>query len=400
MRKIYPILFLVSILTVACGGSSGSGSRSMDSTPEPAPTPEPTPAAEPQDPENPRVSYDAVDALKAHAEFPIGMEVSAADQERSIFTLTDQQPVLRYHFNQLVAGLIMKMSYLHPGENTFYFEDADDLVDYALANNMSMHGHTAIWFRDSQIPDWMKSFTGDWDAMMHNHVYQILNHFADRVDSWDVVNEAVDYNWQTAEASYRDDIFFQNMGAGYIENAFISARAGDPNAELYYNDFHLSYNNGKLDFIVAMLTDFLTRDIPVDGLGFQMHITLTSPSREQMDAAFQKAVATGLKIRISELDIAINSRGPDYTGGPWAPEESLSIPTAREQKQRYKDVVESYLANVPAAQRGGITVWGLVDGETWMRAVSHSEWEWPLLFNDDYTVKPAFYGVMEALTGQ
>lgn len=382
---------IICLLITACGGSDSGGGTAPTL---PAPTPEPS------DPENPPVAYNAVDSLKAHAEFPIGMEVSAADQERSIFTLTSQQSVLTYHFNELVAGLIMKMSYLHPQQDTFYFDDADALVDYALANNMRMHGHTTIWYWDSQIPEWIKSFEGDWNSMMHNHVYQIVNHFAGRVNSWDVVNEAVDYNWQTAQAGYRNDLFYQNMGASFIENAYVSAREGDPQAELYYNDFHLSYNNGKLDFIIAMLNDFIDRDIPIDGLGFQMHITMESPSREQMDAAFQKAAATGLKIKISELDIAINQRGPDYTGGVWYPEQVLTIALARQQKQRYKDVVASYLENVPPDQRGGITVWGLVDEETWMRAVANSDWEWPLLFNDDYTVKPAFYGFLEALTGQ
>ncbi|HRH78154.1 MAG TPA: endo-1,4-beta-xylanase, partial [Cellvibrionaceae bacterium] len=78
---------------------------------------------------------------------------------------------------------------------------------------------------------------------------------------------------------------------------------------------------------------------------------------------------------------------------------SLSPATALAQKSRYKEIVKAYLEAVPPAQRGGITVWGLVDGETWMRSL-FNRLEWPLVFNDDYSVKPAYYGIAEALSGK
>jgi endo-1,4-beta-xylanase len=71
---------------------------------------------------------------------------------------------------------------------------------------------------------------------------------------------------------------------------------------------------------------------------------------------------------------------------------------ALEQKARYKQVVSAYLSAVPPAQRGGITVWGLTDDSSWMRSFTAAEW--PLLFNGDYTTKPAFHGVKEALLEQ
>ncbi|MFO1369723.1 MAG: endo-1,4-beta-xylanase [Marinagarivorans sp.] len=140
----------------------------------------------------PPVAYDKVSGLKTLADFPIGMEVAAGDDERSIFKKTDQQPVLLWHFNSLVAGVIMKMRHLHPEENGFTFDQADELVGYAEKNNMLMHGHTLIWHWDSEIPDFMKTYSGDWKTMLDKHVYEIVSHFKGRVKSWDVVNEAVE----------------------------------------------------------------------------------------------------------------------------------------------------------------------------------------------------------------
>lgn len=400
MRHIHlPILaLLISLGLVACGGGSSNGGAQ----PPPSPEPEPGPTADEQAVMDMTVPYDEVQGLKTLAEFPIGMQVSAADQERSIFTLTDQQPVLNYHFSELVAGSIMKSVPLHPEEEVFSFADADELVDYALANDMIMHGHTLVWQRDDWtgerlVPEWMENYSGDWESMLETHVTTIVEHFEGRVSSWDIVNEAVDYNGQSDEAFIRDNMFYRNIGEDYIELAYQYARAADPEVELYYNDYGISDNGPKLDFTLSMLEDFMERGIPIDGLGFQMHIALDGPPIDDVRSAFGKAADLGLKIKITELDIAINSRMTLPPSG-WEPSETLTAELALEQKARYKAVVEAYLEAVPPAQRGGITVWGLVDGESWRRVFNEDEW--PLMFNDDYTVKPAFHGVAEALTMQ
>jgi endo-1,4-beta-xylanase len=382
----------------ACGGGSSSGEPKGGGPMIPPPsgsTPE-------QQVAEMRLSYNEVEGLRTLADFPIGTEVSAADQENSIFIVTDQQPVLAHHFSNLVAGSIMKSPTLHPQENEFAFDSADQLVDFALANNMTMHGHTLLWHRydwtgEPLNPVWMENYTGDWDAMLETHVRTIVDHFANRVTSWDIVNEAVDYNVQTDRADYRDNIFYRNIGPEYIENAYRVARAADPEAQLYYNDYGLSDNGPKLNFTLTMLEDLLDRGVPIDGLGFQMHITLDGPSIGNIRAAFAKAATLGLMIKISELDIAINSRRTMPPVG-WSPSKVLTAALALEQKKRYKEVVAAYLSAVPPAQRGGITVWGLTDDTSWMRSFTAAEW--PLLFNGDYTTKPAFHGVKEALLEQ
>ncbi|RZJ10483.1 MAG: xylanase [Rubrivivax sp.] len=321
------------------------------------------------------------------------MEVSAAKEERSIFTLTAQLPTLEKHFNSLVAGVIMKMSHLHPGEKEFFFTDADQLATYAADHGMRLHGHTLIWHWDSEIPPWMKAYTGDWAAMLDDHVTQICKHFGTRTQSWDVVNEALD---ESTASGFRESIFFQRVGKKYIENAFIAARAAAPGVDLYYNEYGMDAGGRKLDTMLAMLDDFKARGIPVDGVGFQMHIgpgdassaAWGDPSNARIQQSFKAVADRGLKVRISEMDIVHNFSGDTV----------LTDAAAQAQKARYKGVVKAYLDAVPPAQRAGITFWGLVDGETWMNYVYPVK-NWPLLFNDDYTPKPAFWGVVEALQG-
>ena len=94
---------------------------------------------------------DVAGGLKSLASFPIGVAVNAGNENNSIInssTSSQQQAVVLPNFNQMTAGNIMKMSYLHPLENSFTFSQADEFVSFADANGMNVHGHTLIWHAD------------------------------------------------------------------------------------------------------------------------------------------------------------------------------------------------------------------------------------------------------------
>lgn len=60
----------------------------------------------------------------------------------------------------------------------------------------------------------------------------------------------------------------------YIPLAFKTARAADPQAKLYINDYNL-HNSTKLDPLVALVTK-LNKENPglIDGIGTEMHLTV------------------------------------------------------------------------------------------------------------------------------
>ena len=333
-------------------------------------------------------------SLKNLAGFPIGVAVSAGSETNSIFRNDGgiDRTLIQQHFSQLTAGNIMKMSYLHPSENTYTFEHADQLVNFALENNISIHGHTLIWHSDYQIPTWMKNYTGDYATLLQEHVQNITSYYAGRVVSWDVVNEAfADDGDSNAINGYRNSLWYQKLGPGYIEQAFIAADAADPVADLYYNDYNLEGGQQKFDYVLAMVDDFKARDIPIDGVGFQMHINIEWPSESQIKNAFQQVVNRGLKVKITELDIPVNTyANPDKY-------QTFTAEAAERQKDKYREVVAAYLDVVPPELRGGITVWGLYDSDSWLIDL-HGRPDWPLLFNDLRQAKPAFDGFVEGLS--
>lgn len=348
-----------------------------------------------------------VDSLHTLASFPIGAAVTNNDGPSfNILTNASEKAVVEKHFDEMTAGNIMKMSYLQPTQGNFTFTNADAFVDYAKSKNINIHGHALVWHSDYQVPNFMKNWSGsaaDFLTAVETHVTTIVDHYEAKGNlvSWDVVNEALN---DSSPSNFRtDSAFYTKSGnsAVYIEKAFQAARAADANVTLYYNDYNIDQNNAKTTKLIEMLTDFQARNIPIDGVGFQMHVFMDYPSIANISAAMKKVVDKGLKVKITELDVAVNN---PYSGGwPGNKITSFTNTVAQAQKKRYCEIVKAYLDTVPANLRGGITVWGTTDANTWLTtAVSAYNGEaiaWPLLFDNNYNDKPALRGFADALEG-
>jgi endo-1,4-beta-xylanase len=92
---------------------------------------------------------------------------------------------------------------------------------------------------------------------------------------------------------------------------------------------------------------------------------------------------------VSELVITVNTA----KSSSFVPDAA----TFASQAALYKYVVQSYLKNVPAAQRFGITTWGLTDSESWLNTPSAPDF--PLLFDKNMAKKPAYTSYIQALKG-
>jgi endo-1,4-beta-xylanase len=336
----------------------------------------------------PEIERDTeVASLHELADFPIGVAVPADPWPNSIMDSLQRRVLVRRHFDALTAENAMKMAYLQPRAGEFEFGNADALVDWARENEISVHGHALVWH--NQAPAWMNELEGSaetFEVVLQAHVSTVAAHFAGRVVSWDVVNEAFNDDDPT---DWRDTIWYRNIGPRYLALAFSWAREAAPGVDLYYNDYNLSGAAGprKLQRVLVMVDDFLARGVPIDGVGFQMHVDTATPTLEALRASFAEVVRRGLKVKITELDVSVN-QDKLFT--------ELDAETAELQRRRYADIVQAYIDTVPAAQRGGITLWGITDGDSWIPGF-HKRPDWPLLFTAGFEAKPALAGFAAGL---
>ncbi len=320
--------------------------------------------------------------LFSHAMFPIGVAVGDLDLLKNDAYF---RSISIHHFNSVTAGNDMKMDALHPQQGSYSWSNADYIVDFCKQYDKRLHGHVLVWH--SQVPSWMESYEGSsdaWEAMLKDHVQTVVAHFRDLVPSWDVVNEAFEDNGTLRHTIWRD-----NIGDDYMAKCFQWAHEADPDAILYYNDYGIPYHDSKLRAVLDMIDDFQHRDppIPIHGIGLQMHIHHDIPFREAIQATVDSIRARGLMVHFSELDIQMN-QNQVYSEF----NDALDLL----QAERYREVVEVY-CSLPASLRDGITIWGVSDADTWIRYF-FNRLDWPLLFDEQYQPKAAFYSTSDALS--
>ncbi|HSC39398.1 MAG TPA: endo-1,4-beta-xylanase, partial [Chitinophagaceae bacterium] len=185
------------------------------------------------------------------------------------------------------------------------------------------------------------------DTTLKNFITAMVTRYKDKVHAWDVVNELFKDNGQYRnDPSSASDMFpwYTYLGGGdsTIIKAFTYAHAADPSALLFINDYNQEVSGAKTDSMVSVVNRLKKAGVPIDGIGVQMHIDVNTPNTG-IDYALLKLASTGLKIRVSELDVRVN------------PAKTVNFVVTSillaQQAAKYKYVVESFYRNVPAAQR-------------------------------------------------
>lgn len=382
LKRVIPFLFLLGIL-VACGGEEEPVGPSTD------PSQNDDEEEEEENNDDPFL-YTPSDPLKALADYPIGMIVSANRLSSGLADNQTFREILLDDYNSITAENDMKMANMFPGPDTYDWSDGDDIVAYAQENGLRVHGHALVWH--SSIPGWLNSFDGtdeEFEAQIEGYIKATVAHFAEAtmtvdgeeipvVASWDVVNEIFE------GSSLRNSLFRQRLGDDYASKLFTWAREADEDVKLFYNDYNIEFETAKRNAMLAMIADFQTNNIPIDGIGFQMHVNHDFPARSAITTAVSSAVNTGLLIHFSELDIKVNYN-EDI--------EELTEERAALQEEKYKEIAEEY-NKIPAAQQFGITIWGMRDEDSWLYSGGT---EWPLMYDSDFNYKIAHRGFAEGL---
>lgn len=352
----------------------------------------------------------------------------------------DSMALVTRHFNAITLGNELKPDAMFgysndkcPGTETVTLSGKELVVpklDYSRAERtldaiynwnqsnpeefIKVRGHVLVWH--SQTPEWW--FHEDYDAekpyadtdtmnrRLEWYIKTMSEHFTGKDSKyhgmfygWDVVNEAV----SDGAPRYRNASENSRWWAVYESNEFIinafryANQYMDPEVELYYNDYN-EWFTSKRAGIEQLLKDVKEAEgTRIDGMGMQGHYqTVATPTMEEFAKAARAYAEIVGQVQITELDMKASSK---YDGTEATRAEEFAI-----QGERYLNLYDTVKSlREEGVNITNITLWGVVDKNSWLQtfnavggAADGKQRQCPLLFDDDYMVKPAFWAFADS----
>jgi endo-1,4-beta-xylanase len=278
-------------------------------------------------------------------------------------------------FGQLTPANAMKWDALQPNPGQFSFTRADQIMNLAQQNGQTVRGHTLVWH--SQTPGWVQNL--DATAMrtaMQTHITTVMDRYEGDIYAWDVVNEPLN-----EDGTLRNSFWLQRLGESYIADAFRAARAADPNAKLYINDFNTDGLGAKSDGMFRLVSSLLEDGVPIDGVGFQGHLAVQFGFPSQMQQNLQRFANLGLDVAVTELDVRMQ-----------LPVDANKVST---QNTYYRNVVNACLGVTRCV---GVTFWGYSDKYSWIPSTFPGEGS-AHMADENMQRKQAYTAVHDTLAG-
>jgi endo-1,4-beta-xylanase len=341
-----------------------------------------------------------------HGAFYIGAAINTAQ-------ITGQNAredaLVAAQFNSISPENCLKWENVHPQPGKYDFTIADQYVAFGEQHHMFIVGHNLVWH--NQTPAWVfhddKGNLLTRDALlarMKDHIDTVVGRYKGRIQSWDIVNEALN-----EDGTLRQSLWYKIIGPDYIAKAFEYAHEADPQAQLNYNDYNIE-TEPKRDGAIALVKQLQAEGVPISTVGIQEHDSLDTPALDQIGDSIDAFGKLGVKVAITELDIDVLPRATrqqtadvsirvaqNAALNPWP--NGLPDSIQQQLTKRYADLFRVYLKHRAVVNR--VTVWGVTDADSWK-----NDWpvpgrtNYPLLFDRSGEPKPAFYAVMRVARSQ
>jgi endo-1,4-beta-xylanase len=286
-------------------------------------------------------------------------------------------PAIAREFNIIVAENAFKWEAVQPQRGKYNFTATDELVKFARKNGMQVRGHTLVWH--NQLPAWLKAGTFSREeliAILREHIHTLVGRYRGQIHAWDVVNEAID----DKTGGYRAKSFwYKNLGADFIPLAFKFAREADPDVKLFYNDYSAEGMNAKSDGVYRMLRELKEKGVPVDGIGWQMHLLNGFKIEPGHQENATRLAALGLELAMTEVDVRI------------------TLPTTAKALQIQAEAYrQAMLFCVRQKNCKSFLTWGFTDKYSWIPGFFKGTGD-ALPFDAAFRPKPAYQALLESL---
>jgi len=314
------------------------------------------------------------DTLRAAAR-NTGIKIGTAVDMAALADDAQYRDAVAAEFSTVTAENVMKWESLEPERGVYNYAPADRLVQFARQHNQKLRGHVLVWH--NQNPAWLTQGTftpTELRQILREHITETVRHFKGKVWHWDVVNEIFN-----DDGTWRDTIWYRNLGPGFVADAFRWAHRADPNAKLYLNDYNNEGLSPKSDAYYALVQQLKAEGVPVQGYGVQGHLATQYGVPQTTLENLRRFEKLGLDTAFTEVDVRIP-----------LPADAAEV---QAQAQGFTTLLQACLL----AQRCvSYTLWGFTDRYNWVPGVFAGEGEaTPLTV--DFERKPAYRSIRDTL---
>jgi endo-1,4-beta-xylanase len=282
--------------------------------------------------------------------------------------------LLSKEYSLMTPETEFKPEFVSIAQDQYNFETTDRMVQFAKQHAMAVRGHTLVWHQ--ALPRWLLGANfnrAQAIAWLEGYIDTVMKRYSTDVLIWDVVNEAL-----FGGGNMRTSYWLSTIGTDYVDIAFRAARRANPQAKLFYNDFWIIQENEKTAAVASFLADMKTRNVPVDGIGMQVHIQDQSIlTLKTAHDNIQRFADLGLEIHITEMDVALD--------------KPVDASQLRKQATIYETVLRACLM-VPRCT--AFTTWGFTDRHSARNSATLGS---ALPFDENLQPKPAYRSIAEVL---
>lgn len=316
-------------------------------------------------------------------------------------TIDAEKAIAADQFTTMTCGWQVFPGHSWKGDGEHDFKGVDAYIEWCRENDVAFHGHglgyahRVGWFQ--KLPGETPEQLAEVRRIYERGLRDTASHFRGKVLVWDVCNEQLNVPYRSRgflgdqhyRRAYRTDPADPATETAYFIESFKIVHAADPDAKLILLDFNNEIVCPKSDFMAQVVKDMLAAEAPIDGVGFQMHLstdlrrTKGQPIAdddeyfESISRNFARFAELGMDLWITELEVQID------------PEKDREAELLR-QAEVYRRVCATALA---CPRMRGIKMWGVLDRRVWGNVPEGR----PYLFDENGRAKPAFFAVREVL---
>jgi len=261
------------------------------------------------------------------------------------------------NFNSAVTENAVKWYSMEQKKDQVNYAIVDGILKWTDENNIPLRGHNLFWGIPKFVQPWIQELS-DEELMrrIKDRAITVTSRYKGRFAGYDLNNEMIHGNY------YED-----RLGPEITKQMARWAHEGDPEAQLFVNDYDVLTGNRLADYM-AHIRSLLKQGIPIKGIGAQGHLHSDTFDRQQLQNALDSLAIFGLPVLITEFNMP-GQRSKYYT-------EKIMTMTREEEEQKARELVDYYRICFAHPAVEGILMWGFWEGNNWIPVSSLYRRDW------------------------